>query len=76
MGSGIEPIERAYAWFVRAANACQSLFLLAVRLYWGWQFTQTGWGIECELPDLRQRRAASIHTIGQAEPQHLPQWIV
>ena len=22
----------------------QSPFLLAVRLYWGWQFTQTGWG--------------------------------
>jgi len=22
----------------------QSLFLLAVRLYWGWQFAQTGWG--------------------------------
>jgi putative oxidoreductase len=20
------------------------LFLLAVRLYWGWQFMQTGWG--------------------------------
>lgn len=22
----------------------QSLFLLAIRLYWGWQFAQTGWG--------------------------------
>jgi putative oxidoreductase len=22
----------------------QLLFLLAVRLYWGWQFAQTGWG--------------------------------
>src|SRR3984893_18259135 len=22
----------------------QSPFLLAVRLYWGWQFVQTGWG--------------------------------
>jgi putative oxidoreductase len=22
----------------------QSLFLLLVRLYWGWQFAQTGWG--------------------------------
>ena len=22
----------------------QSPFLLAVRLYWGWQFAQTGWG--------------------------------
>src|SRR3984957_4675266 len=22
----------------------QSPFLLAIRLYWGWQFAQTGWG--------------------------------
>ena len=22
----------------------QSLFLLCIRLYWGWQFAQTGWG--------------------------------
>jgi putative oxidoreductase len=22
----------------------QAVFLLGVRLYWGWQFTQTGWG--------------------------------
>lgn len=28
----------------RVASALQSPFLLAVRLYWGWQFTQTGWG--------------------------------
>jgi putative oxidoreductase len=25
-------------------SALQSPFLLAVRLYWGWQFAQTGWG--------------------------------
>ena len=30
--------------FARAASSLQSPFLLAVRLYWGWQFTQTGWG--------------------------------
>lgn len=28
----------------RVAGALQSPFLLAVRLYWGWQFAQTGWG--------------------------------
>ncbi len=28
----------------RAASALQSPFLLAVRLYWGWQLAQTGWG--------------------------------
>jgi putative oxidoreductase len=25
-------------------SALQSPFLLAIRLYWGWQFAQTGWG--------------------------------
>jgi putative oxidoreductase len=27
-----------------AANFLQSPLLLVVRLYWGWQFAQTGWG--------------------------------
>jgi putative oxidoreductase len=31
-------IDRAYAPFLRAASSLQSPFLLAVRLYWGWQF--------------------------------------
>ena len=30
--------------FVAAATRMQSPFLLAVRLYWGWQFLFTGWG--------------------------------
>lgn len=42
MSSLIKAIERAYAWFLCAANAGQSLLLLAIRLYWGWQFWQTG----------------------------------
>jgi putative oxidoreductase len=29
---------------IRAGSSLQSPFLLAVRLYWGWQFMQTGWG--------------------------------
>jgi putative oxidoreductase len=44
MNSGMKLIDQAYAWFVRAANACQSPLLLAVRLYWGWQYWQSGWG--------------------------------
>jgi putative oxidoreductase len=40
----MRPIDRAYSWFVRGANVGQSFFLLAVRLYWGWQFWQTGAG--------------------------------
>lgn len=34
-------------WYARLAalvSHLQSPFLLAVRLYWGWQFAQTGWG--------------------------------
>jgi putative oxidoreductase len=30
--------------FSRTMSFVQSPFLLAVRLYWGWQFAQTGWG--------------------------------
>ena len=29
---------------IAAASSLQSVLLLAVRLYWGWQFMQTGWG--------------------------------
>jgi putative oxidoreductase len=40
----------AYEVFVKAASYLQSPFLLAVRLYWGWQFAQTGWGKLQHLP--------------------------
>lgn len=36
--------ESLYAPLVAGASKLQSLFLLAVRLYWGWQFFITGWG--------------------------------
>ena len=35
---------RLYTRFSIIASYLQSPFLLAVRLYWGWQFAQTGWG--------------------------------
>ena len=34
----------AYARFRSLASLAQSPLLLLVRLYWGWQFMQTGWG--------------------------------
>jgi putative oxidoreductase len=40
----IPTITKLYELLIRAANSLQSPFLLAVRLYWGWQFAQTGWG--------------------------------
>jgi putative oxidoreductase len=36
--------EQFYRNLIWAGDSLQSLFLLAVRLYWGWQITQTGWG--------------------------------
>jgi putative oxidoreductase len=37
-------IRRMYAFAVRMASYLQSPFLLFVRLYWGWQIAQNGWG--------------------------------
>ena len=37
-------VSRAYLLLMRAANSLRSPFLLAVRLYWGWQLMQSGWG--------------------------------
>ncbi len=36
--------EKLYRLLIRAASSLQSAFLLAVRLYWGWQFAVDGWG--------------------------------
>lgn len=37
-------LRGAYNALQRGSAALQSPFLLLVRLYWGWQFAQTGWG--------------------------------
>src|SRR6516225_2591148 len=37
-------LGRGYEFLTRVANSLQSPFLLAVRLYWGWQLMQSGWG--------------------------------
>lgn len=43
-------LTRAYGWLEAAGCALQPLFLLAVRLYWGLQFAQAGWGKLHNLP--------------------------
>ena len=43
-------IDSAYCWFLRVANFCQHPFLLAIRLYWGWQFFDTGRGKLSNIP--------------------------
>lgn len=35
---------KVYGWFSWLSSQAQSPLLLFVRLYWGWQFMQTGWG--------------------------------
>jgi putative oxidoreductase len=40
----MKTLVQLYSKFSIAASYLQSPFLLAVRLYWGWQFAQTGWG--------------------------------
>jgi len=50
MSTVLKLVDKVYGWFVCAASACQSPFLLAVRLYWGWQFWQSGWGKLMDIP--------------------------
>ena len=40
----IQSMEKYNSFFILVLSSLQSPFLLAVRLYWGWQFAQTGWG--------------------------------
>ena len=40
----IDLIGKTYGRFVWLLSLFQSPLLLAVRLYWGWQFAQDGWG--------------------------------
>ncbi|HMK28068.1 MAG TPA: DoxX family protein [Terriglobales bacterium] len=37
-------LKKAYIGLAAALDRTQSLFILAVRLYWGWQLAQNGWG--------------------------------
>lgn len=37
-------VRRLHKWFFNLVSYGQSPFLLFVRLYWGWQLVQSGWG--------------------------------
>jgi putative oxidoreductase len=43
-------IQKLHDGFVRIISHLQSPFLLAVRLYWGWQISQNGWAKLHNLP--------------------------
>ncbi len=40
----VDLLRTAYEGCVAVLNRLQSPLLLAIRLYWGWQFAQDGWG--------------------------------
>jgi len=46
----IEKIQKVYELAGRVFGSLESPFLFAVRLYWGWQLSETGWGKLHNLP--------------------------
>jgi putative oxidoreductase len=50
MNNATNRILRIYGGFVRLVSRLQSPFLLVVRVYWGWQLSQNGWGKLHNLP--------------------------
>jgi putative oxidoreductase len=50
MSTTTNPIFSLHAVFVRVMSSLQSAFLLLIRVYWGWQFAQAGWGKLHNLP--------------------------
>jgi putative oxidoreductase len=44
MGTIVFEIRRLYGWAAQAASKLQPVFLLFVRVYWGVQLAQNGWG--------------------------------
>ncbi len=54
MDNAGNPIQRLYSGFVRAVSSLQSPFLLLVRVYWGWQISQNGWGKLHNLPHVTE----------------------
>lgn len=51
---GMAKLQELYAWFVKTVTTLQSPFLLIVRLYWGWQLSQNGWGKLHNLPHVTE----------------------
>ena len=52
--SGKNLISTGNELLIRITSSLQSVFLLVVRLYFGWQFAQAGWGKLHRMPDVIQ----------------------
>src|SRR6266702_3970580 len=48
----VSTTRSAYRLFRKFADTLQSPFLLAIRLYWGWQLAQSGWGKLHHIPQV------------------------
>ncbi len=53
--------SRGYQLLIAAASCCQSPFLLAVRLYWGWQFFGDGRGKLLHLQHIAEYFGHDLH---------------
>ncbi len=56
----IAVLSSAYERCSQSLDRAQSPLLLLIRLYWGWQFAQTGWG---KLQHLSESRGSFRRTI-------------
>lgn len=54
MKSLVIQLKHLYDKFFELVSHLQSPFLLCVRLYWGWQLTQSGWGKLHNLPKVTE----------------------
>ena len=54
MNSAQEQIQKLYGLLVRIASSLQSPLLLVIRVYWGWQISQNGWGKLHNLPHVTE----------------------
>jgi putative oxidoreductase len=54
MNNATNRILRMYDGFFRLVSRLQSPFLLVVRVYWGWQLSQNGWGKLHNLPHVTE----------------------
>jgi putative oxidoreductase len=50
----ISQVQSLHGWLVKTVSSLQSPFLLIVRLYWGWQLSQNGWGKLHNLPHVTE----------------------
>src|SRR5258708_31670590 len=69
-----KPIARVSQWhdqFFGLVSYLQSPFLLFVRLYWGWQLAQSGWGKLHHLPNVTEYFA----TLGLPMPAQMAVFI-